>query len=74
MTKPLKGALLRKFRDQIMGMISAQDPGTGKSQPGNTKPGKAQPGKGNSKKGKEYIFFKFGPAGRAAPQECVGRS
>ena len=34
MTKPLQGALFRKFRDQIMGMIPAQDPGPGKSQPG----------------------------------------
>ena len=53
MTKPLQGALFRKFRYQIMGVIPDQDPGPGKSQPGNTKPGKAQPGKGNPKKGKE---------------------
>ena len=26
MTKPLQGALFRKFRDQIMGVIPAQDP------------------------------------------------
>ena len=30
MTKPLQGALFRKFRDQIMGVIQAQDPGQGK--------------------------------------------
>jgi hypothetical protein len=27
MTKPLQGALFRKFRDQIMGVVPAQDPG-----------------------------------------------
>ena len=69
MTKPLQVALFRKFRDQIMAVIPAQDPGPGKSQPG-----KAHPGKGKPKKGKEYSFLKFDPAGRAAPQECVGRS
>ena len=53
MTKPLQGALLRKFRDQIMGVIPAQDPGPGKSQPGKAQTGKAQPGKGKPKKGKE---------------------
>ena len=68
MTKPLHGALFRKFIDQIMGVIPSQDPGPGKSQPGKAQPVKAQP-----KKGREYIF-KFSPAGRAAPQEFVGRS
>jgi hypothetical protein len=29
MTKPLQGALFRKFRDQIMGVVPAQDPGPG---------------------------------------------
>ena len=51
MTKPLQGALFCKFRDQIMGVISAQDPGPGKFQTGNAKPRKGKP-----KKGKEYIF------------------
>ena len=37
MTKPLQGALFRKFRDQIMGVISAQDPGPGKAKPENGK-------------------------------------
>jgi hypothetical protein len=27
MTKPLQGALFRKFKDQIMGVVPAQDPG-----------------------------------------------
>jgi hypothetical protein len=28
MTKPLQGALFHKFHDQIMGMVSIQDPHT----------------------------------------------
>jgi hypothetical protein len=31
MTKPLQGTLFRKFRDQIMGVVPAQDPGPGKA-------------------------------------------
>ena len=27
MTKPLQGALFKRFRDQIMGTVAAQDPG-----------------------------------------------
>ena len=73
MTKPLQGAMFCNFRYQIVGVIPAQDPGPGKSHPGNAKPVQAHPGKGNPKKGKEYIF-KFDPASRAAPQECIGRS
>ena len=30
MTKPTQGALFRKFRDQIMGVVPAKDPGPGK--------------------------------------------
>ena len=41
-TKPLQGALFRKFRDHIMGVIPAQDPG---------------PGKGELRKGKESLFL-----------------
>ena len=58
-TKPLQGALFRKFRNQIMGVIPAQDPGPGKSKPGNSQPGNPQPGKGKPKKGREYIFLSF---------------
>ena len=29
MTKPNQGALFKKFKDQIMGVIPAQDPGPG---------------------------------------------
>ena len=32
-TKPLQGALFKWFRDQIMGVIPAQEPGTGKVKP-----------------------------------------
>ena len=35
MTKPLQGALFRNFRDQIMGVIPARDPGPGKAKPSN---------------------------------------
>ena len=52
MTKPLQGDLFRNFRDQIMGVIPAQDPGPVKSQTGKAQLGKAQPGKGKPKKGK----------------------
>jgi hypothetical protein len=31
MTNSLQGALFRKFRDQIMGVVPAQDPGPGKA-------------------------------------------
>jgi hypothetical protein len=31
MTKPLQGALIQKFRDQVMGVVPAQDPGPGKA-------------------------------------------
>ena len=37
MTKPLQGALFWKFRDQIMGVIPAQDPGQGKDKKVNIK-------------------------------------
>jgi hypothetical protein len=33
-TKPLQGALFRKFRDQIMGVTPARDPGPGKTDGG----------------------------------------
>ena len=50
-TKPLQVSLFRKFRDQLMGVIPAQDPGLGKTQPG-----KAQPVNVKTRKGKEYCF------------------
>ena len=68
MNKPIQGDLFRKFIDQIMGVILTQDPGPGRSNPGNGTNRKSQPGKGKQKKGKECFFLKFGPAGKAAPQ------
>ena len=40
MTKPLQEAMFRKFRDQIMGVVPAQDPGPGKARPGRAKSSK----------------------------------
>jgi len=39
-TKPLQGALFKKFRDQIMGVVPAQEPGTGKKKKKPKKKGK----------------------------------
>jgi hypothetical protein len=33
MTKPLQGALFRKFRNMLMGVVPIKDPGTGKVKP-----------------------------------------
>ena len=75
MTKPLKGDLFRKFRDQIMGVIPAQDSGPVNSHPGKSQPGKSQQGKGKPKKVKESCFKSLVLlVGQHAPQECVGRS
>jgi hypothetical protein len=45
-TKPLQGALFRKFRDQTMGVTPARDPGTdsvvGKTETSNNKPSKCK--------------------------------
>jgi hypothetical protein len=50
MTKPLQGALFRKFRDQIMGVIPARDPGPGKAKPrsGELDTHKVKPRKGKA--------------------------
>jgi hypothetical protein len=63
-TKPLQGALFRKFRDQIMGVTPARDPGPGKTK---SNVGKI---KNKPKKGKEKRLVP--PGKKAAPQECVG--
>jgi hypothetical protein len=54
MTKPLQGALFRKFRDQIMGTVPARDPGPGKAKPedGKTDTHKVTPRKGATVKEK----------------------
>ena len=72
--KPLEGDLFRKFKDQIMGMIPAEDPGPEKSQPVKAQPRKGTAKKRQAKERKSIYIFKFGPASREAPQECVGRS
>jgi hypothetical protein len=53
MTKPLQGALFWKFRDQIMGVIPAGDPGPGKPKPGKgeSDTNKLKPRKGNTANG-----------------------
>jgi hypothetical protein len=63
-TKPLQGALFRKFRDQIMGVTPAQDPGPGKT---DSNVGKI---KNKPKKGKAKRLVP--PGKKAAPPECVG--
>jgi hypothetical protein len=66
-TKPLQGALFRKFRDQIMGVTPARDPGPGKTDDG---VGKTETNKSKPKKCK--VICLVPPGKEAAPQECVG--
>jgi hypothetical protein len=64
-TKPLQGALFRKFRDQIMGVTPARDPGPGKTD-SNVGKIKNKPKKGKAKR--------LVPPGKTeAPKECVER-
>jgi hypothetical protein len=66
-TKPLQGALFRKFRDHIMGVTPARDPGPGKIDDGvsKTETNKSKPKKGN-------LIRLLPPGKEATPQECVG--
>jgi hypothetical protein len=66
-TKPLQGALFCKFRDQIMGVTPAHDPGPGKA---DSNVGKRKTIKNKPKKGKAKRLVP--PGKKAAPQECVG--
>jgi hypothetical protein len=66
-TKPLQGALFQKFRDQIMGVTPARDPGPGKTDGG---VGETETNKSKPKKGK--VIRLVPPEKEAAPQECVG--
>jgi hypothetical protein len=66
-TKPLQGALFRKFRDHIMGVIPARDPGPGKTNGGVSK---TETNKSKPKKGK--VIRLVPPGKEAAPEECVG--
>jgi hypothetical protein len=63
-TKPLQGALFRRFRDRIMGVTPARDPGPGKTD-SNVGKIKNKPKKGKSKR-------LVPPGKKAAPQEYVG--
>jgi hypothetical protein len=65
-TKPLQGALFRKFRDQIMGVTPARDPGPGKTK---SSVGKTETSKTKPSKGKVKILVP--PGKKAAQQECV---
>jgi hypothetical protein len=67
MTKPLQGALFRKFRDQIMGVIPARDPGPGKAKPGN---GESDTHKIKPRKGKT-VKEKFGAPGKGRHHRSV---
>jgi hypothetical protein len=66
-TKPLQGALFRKFRDQIIGVILARDSGPGKTDGG---VGKTETNKSKPKKGKAIRLVT--PGKEAEPHECVG--
>jgi hypothetical protein len=66
-TKPLRGVLFRKFRDQIMGVTPARDLGPGRTNSGveKTETSKTKPLKGKVKS--------LVPTGKkAASQKCVG--
>jgi hypothetical protein len=63
-TKPLQGALFRKFREKIMGVTPARDPGPGKTD-SNVGEIRNKPKKGKAKR-------LVPPGKKAAPQECVG--
>jgi hypothetical protein len=52
-TEPVQGALFKKFRDQIMRVILAKDPGPGKANPVNSKSDKE---KCKTTKGKKVIL------------------
>jgi hypothetical protein len=66
-TKPLQGALFRKFRDQIMGVTPARDPVPGKT---DSNVGKTETSKNKPNKCKAIRLVP--PGKKAAPQECVG--
>jgi hypothetical protein len=66
-SKPLQGALFRKFRDQVMGVTQARYRGPGKTDGG---VGKTETNKSKPHKGK--VIRLVPPGKEAAPQECVG--
>jgi hypothetical protein len=74
-TKSLQGSLFKKFRDRIMGVVVAQDPGSGKTETA-TKPAKksaktllqSKVERSKPKEGKKKSLVQS----RTTPQECVG--
>jgi len=78
MTKPLQGALFRKFRDQIMGVIQAQDPGPGKEKQVNDKlsthKGTPEGGKKVTNKKKDLVPSRTGRHHRSVLGEDTKRS
>jgi hypothetical protein len=66
-TKPLRGALFRKFRDQIMGVTPARDLGQGKTDSGF---GRTETSNTKPSKGKVKSLVPIGK--KVASQECVG--
>jgi hypothetical protein len=74
-TKSLQGSLFKKFRDRIMGVVVAQDPGSGKIETA-TKPAKksaktllqSKVERSKPKKGKKKSLVQS----KIPPQECVG--
>ena len=71
MTKPMQGALFQKFRDQIMGVIPAQDPGPGKVKAGKSKD-KLKSKKKVKSLPKRSVSSGLALTRSAGPQECVG--
>jgi hypothetical protein len=69
MTKPNQGALFRKFRDQLMGVVAAKDPGPGKVTKG--KPLKATR---DNKRNSKNLILAGQKAKSAGTQECVGQN
>jgi hypothetical protein len=53
-TKPLQGALFRKFRDQIMGVTPARDPGPGKT---DSNVGKTKTSKTSLRKANQNVWY-----------------
>ena len=71
MMKPTQGALFQKFRDQIMGVIPAQDPGPGKVKAGKSKE-KLKSNKKAKSLPKRSVSSGLALTRNAGPQECVG--
>ena len=80
MTKPTQGALFKKFRDQIMGVVPAKDPGPGKAKAKSTLDKVATDPITPKKKGRVgESFMQLNESlvhrsrgDHTGPQECVG--